>query len=327
MIKLSIIIPLYNAEKYIVRCLTSCVQQDIPNDKYEIIVIDDGSKDGSLPLVLNFSKDYQQIKVFSQKNQGAGMARNYGMKCASGEYIMFLDSDDFIYENSLGSVLQIAKNNHLEVCNYVLDLYSKGKRLRQGVQHFEFNKTISGSDVLQSENFTPSSCCTALFSNIFLRNNQLKFTKQSNMEDSRFMIEVYAYAKKIMFTNIVVYKYELHENSRDHNKTIEGICERQLNLLENAYTLKCICDFEHISQTAKVVIKKRVNSIVMSSFLALLSDKRIPFSQVKATYTKGKSYGLIPLQGESLSKKSFFLNYVINIKLFFYILFALKFLR
>ena len=96
-IKVSIIIPVYNVEKYLEECVNSILNQKIKN--YEIILVDDGSTDSSGEICDKMSANNQEITVIHQKNQGLSEARNSGIKKATGEYLMFVDSDDFINEN------------------------------------------------------------------------------------------------------------------------------------------------------------------------------------------------------------------------------------
>lgn len=101
--KLSIIIPVYNVEKYITRCIQSCLDQDISKSDYEVIIINDGSTDSSLILAEQFK--LYNISIYTQNNSGLSIARNNGLQRAKGEYVWFVDSDDWIEENCLGRVL------------------------------------------------------------------------------------------------------------------------------------------------------------------------------------------------------------------------------
>ena len=96
---LSIIIPVYNVEKYVEKCIRSCENQDIPKENYEVIVVNDGSPDGSLAIVERLANEFSNIKVINQENKGLSMARNTGLEAAKGEYVWFVDSDDWIEEN------------------------------------------------------------------------------------------------------------------------------------------------------------------------------------------------------------------------------------
>ena len=97
----SIIIPVYNCEKYLRDCLDSCINQDLLNDEYEVLCVNDGSTDSSINILNDYANRYSHIKVFSQDNRGVSAARNIGLDNAKGEYIMFLDGDDLIRKNCL----------------------------------------------------------------------------------------------------------------------------------------------------------------------------------------------------------------------------------
>ena len=97
MSKISIIVPVYNTEKYLSKCLNSLIKQTYKD--IEIIVVNDGSKDKSLEIAKKFAKQDNRIKVFNKENGGLSSARNFGIEKASGEYIGFVDSDDYIKEN------------------------------------------------------------------------------------------------------------------------------------------------------------------------------------------------------------------------------------
>lgn len=109
--KLSIIIPVYNVEEYVAKCIHSCLHQNLPQKDYEIIIINDGSTDSSLKIVEQF--EAANIHVYTQENAGLSAARNNGLLKAQGEYVWFVDSDDWIEENCLKRVLQEAKNHNI----------------------------------------------------------------------------------------------------------------------------------------------------------------------------------------------------------------------
>ena len=104
-LKLSIIIPVYNVEKYIEVCIESLYKQNISEDEFEVILINDGSTDNSLSILQRFEIQHTNITVISQRNQGLSVTRNNGIKAAKGEYILFVDSDDLIIKNSLKTLL------------------------------------------------------------------------------------------------------------------------------------------------------------------------------------------------------------------------------
>ena len=105
MTKLSIIIPAYNASKYIEKCIDSVLNQGIPSDCYEIIIVNDGSTDNTVELAQRYISKFQNIKLFTQENHGQSAARNKGIDVATGEYIAFVDADDLVLPYSYGKII------------------------------------------------------------------------------------------------------------------------------------------------------------------------------------------------------------------------------
>ena len=96
---LSVVVPCYNVEGYLSRCLSSLVHQDIDGSAYEVIAVDDGSTDSTGEICDRYAKEYPQVKVVHQANRGVGAARNAGLDLARGKYLLFVDADDFMVEN------------------------------------------------------------------------------------------------------------------------------------------------------------------------------------------------------------------------------------
>lgn len=113
-LRCSIIVPAYNVAPYLERCLTSCLQQDIPQNDYEIVVVNDGSTDNTLAVAEEIASSHPNIRIISQENGGLSRARNAGLKEAKGEYVWFVDSDDFIAENFLGALLGPCQEKDLD---------------------------------------------------------------------------------------------------------------------------------------------------------------------------------------------------------------------
>lgn len=113
-IVLSMILPAYNVEKYIENCIESCEKQDIPHERYEILVVNDGSTDGTLDVVRTLSAKYSNIKILNQQNQGVSVARNNGFNEARGKYIWFIDPDDEISTNCLSALIEFCECHSLE---------------------------------------------------------------------------------------------------------------------------------------------------------------------------------------------------------------------
>lgn len=138
--KLSIIIPVYNVEKYLGRCLDSLLKQDLDLADYEIIAVNDGSTDASESILQKYAGEYANLKWVTTANQGVSEARNHGCNMAEGEYLLFVDADDYVAPNTLNQIYQTLVRNQLDVL--VMDytywddqnkehLYSDGFRKKQ----------------------------------------------------------------------------------------------------------------------------------------------------------------------------------------------------
>lgn len=118
MIKVSVIVPVYNVQEYLGKCLSSLTAQTLKD--IEIICVDDGSTDDSLAILKRFAKKDKRVKILTQNNQYAGVARNAGLKVAKGEFLSFLDADDFFETDMLEEMYNNAKDNEADivVCGY-----------------------------------------------------------------------------------------------------------------------------------------------------------------------------------------------------------------
>lgn len=137
----SIIIPVYNCEKYVAECLDSCLEQDIPSDEYEIICIDDGSTDKSPKILDDYAAKYPNINVIHKENEGVSIARNTGIDAALGEYLWFVDSDDLIKENILSTLKQSAQKK--ESPSYFFEKYDFAEEFTEKEKERKKNGTLS----------------------------------------------------------------------------------------------------------------------------------------------------------------------------------------
>lgn len=116
---LSIVIPVYNVEAYVERCIRSCACQDIPLSEYEIIAINDGSTDNSLQITEALAGEVTNLTVYSQKNAGLSAVRNFGFSVSKGDYVWYVDSDDWIEENCLGKIKKQLEGHDLLAMGYI----------------------------------------------------------------------------------------------------------------------------------------------------------------------------------------------------------------
>lgn len=204
MLKLSIIIPMYNVEKYIERCLLSCLRQDISYNEYEIIIVNDGSPDCSLIIAQKIADQYTNIRIISQENKGLSEARNTGIRHANGQYIWFVDSDDVIKENCLSQIIEQCDSQELELLAICAAEVINDKSIRKF--SFDNNEVLKGVDVLEKGLMI---CCApfTIYRRDFLLKNNLVFFPGIYYEDTEFSPRAYFYAKRVGFSNDILYYY------------------------------------------------------------------------------------------------------------------------
>ncbi|SEQ46033.1 Glycosyltransferase involved in cell wall bisynthesis [Hyunsoonleella jejuensis] len=217
--ELSIIIPIYNNEEQIKRCLTSLLNQDLKLSEYEIIVVDDGSTDLSQSIVKQYAKKYKNIHLYYQKNAGSGAARNAGIEFSKGDYIYFLDADDYIAKNVLKRLIELCKINRLEM------LCFNTKEI--GADHFMPNTTtqniqdisldvINGKECIARHNFR-TEVWWYITKRTFLLESGLKFPHDRFVQDVNFTARLLLRAKRISKINFDVHRYVIVEDSASRN--------------------------------------------------------------------------------------------------------------
>lgn len=202
--KLSIVIPVYNVERYIEKCLLSCINQDIQASDYEIIVVNDGTPDNSMTIVENIAKSHCNIKILNQENQGLSVARNNGFEIATGDYVWFVDSDDWIEENCLRRITNELTDN-IDILQLQYRLAYDDSALNKDCYTI-IDRCVSGFDQTCNGGLpAPAQFC--IYRANFLRDNNLSFVKGIYHEDSEFKPRAVYLAEKIMSDNIVSYNY------------------------------------------------------------------------------------------------------------------------
>lgn len=201
---LSIIIPVYNVEKYIGRCLDSIFQQKININTYEVIVVNDGTPDNSMKIVEQYTENYSNLKIIHQKNQGLSGARNTGLNAARGTYVWFIDSDDWLKTGSLAYVSDYLHKDHTVIAtnlDYCYDDESKNKLERT---------MYTDALVTNKEYFLKYSIGAVqryIINRSFLIKNQLSFLSGIYHEDADFGTKMVYYAKYIFVLKQPVYNY------------------------------------------------------------------------------------------------------------------------
>lgn len=210
--RLSIIVPFYNVENYLSKCLDSLLNQDIPLDDYEIIIINDGSTDSSHTIAESYLNQYQNIKLLNQENKGTGAARNVGFKNSEGKYVFFVDSDDYIAPNCLNSLLNCAEKNQLEILRFNYEAVKETGEIIPKTRNSTFSIVFS-EEIVDGETFLSEQlgwtcyACMFFFDSSFIANNNFLFKEDIYFEDTEWLIRVMLASKRVKSLDKYVYSY------------------------------------------------------------------------------------------------------------------------
>lgn len=220
MISLSIIVPVYNVEKYIRPCIESIFNQGLDEDCFEVIIINDGTKDKSMEMIADIISLHHNITVIHQENQGLSVVRNNGIAAAKGEYILMPDSDDLLIEHSLKPLLEIAlaTNDDLVVADF---LKMSDEEIEQSKTHpieqkkeFEYQEKTGEQLFLEDLNQYQCVVWRTLYRRAFLIENNLKFVPGIYIQDVPFTNECYLKAGKCIKTSWLLNIYRRgHESA------------------------------------------------------------------------------------------------------------------
>ena len=196
---LSVIVPIYNAEKYLTSCLNSILRQDC--GEMEIICVNDGSTDSSLDILAEYSKLYKEIVIYNKKNTGYGDSMNQGIRLAKGDRIGIVESDDCLAEGAYRRLLDLAERFDADVVkgNYFLFSDSAGTRLYDNLEEVDAEKLLDRKEINKLF-FTAPSIWSGVYRKRFLTDNEIWFspTPGAAYQDTAFAFKVWANAKRVV---------------------------------------------------------------------------------------------------------------------------------
>lgn len=256
---LSIIIPVYNVERYVERCIRSLETQDLDQDSYEIICINDGSPDRSREIIIRLSGEFGNIRLIDQENRGVSVARNAGITNASGKYLLFIDPDDFVLENRLGVLLKqaLSSSAQMVVPGYIyLDHTGKitGKKIfenynNQILRGIEAYPVLRGKFQKQKypiEVMIADSSVGILFDAGFFRENALYYVPGVILnEDCELLARIHSCVESCLILTTEFYCVMEREGSatrstyRSSDKVIRGyvLAAESLNIFKSGHSL------------------------------------------------------------------------------------------
>lgn len=282
---LSFIVPIYNAEKYIVECLESLLSQDISHDDYEIICVNDGSKDKSLDLLNEYGSRYSNIRVIDKENGGVSSARNTGIEAASGDWLWFVDADDFIGKNVLSALKSAVKNEPVDILQFGA---------------YPFDSKLSAEEVSQYESgdLKPKSYANNvfvtrnMFRSAFINQHGIRFHEELDYsEDKVFVCETLANAPIVKLVNLTCYYYRYHVG-QTISKGDTVALEKKLSMWKFS-----ISSYQKAYEKAPAVHKKAIADDLMSEvYHCIYTLSGLPPKQYRALKAQLKAAGILDIR-------------------------------
>lgn len=269
---LSIVVPVYNVEKYLKKCVESLINQTYKN--IEILLIDDGSTDNSLLICKSFEKKDKRIKIIHKKNGGLSDARNVGIDNSKGEYIILVDSDDYIELDSCEIMLEYFKSGADIIAG---NAYRIEDNKKNNMNHISHDKIISGEEFLLKgfkEKCIPMASWLLIYKRSFLEENQLRFKVGIFHEDEEFTPRALLVAKTVCSSSVYFYNYIIRDNSITTKK------DKSKNAKDLYLTF---CELEQINKTLNnLQLQKYFKDSFTTKYLSLFR-----FGEI---YQYGKEY-------------------------------------
>lgn len=261
--KVSVIIPIFNSERHLIQCLQSVIDQTYNN--LEILLIDDGSKDNSLKICEFYRSKDKRIKVFSNLNHGVSYSRNFGINKSTGDFLVFIDSDDYIEKNMIRNLVQtqLLTRAELIVCNYTTISPFKKRKVNFGLSSLKISD-IEGtfSDLLKKSFF--SSIWNKLFLKIRIT---ILFNEEANInEDLMFILNYLNNITKIEFISESLYNYRTF-NLNSLTKVINQ--NELISIVHSSRLLSEFCNYFHFNNNYREIIYFRTINNFLGYFVKL----------------------------------------------------------
>ncbi len=289
--KLSIVIPLYNKERYIDRCLKSVLAQDVSPNEYEIIIVDDGSTDTGSLIAQNYAEKHVNIQFFSQENAGPSAARNKGLETTKGDYVYFLDADDYLATNVLNCPLELCEQNNLDILQFNTKEIEEGSLPDLLPLKLEDRalQVMDGVTYIAEHGFR-NEAWRYLIKKDFLTDSGIKFIEGTLYEDAIFTASLFLKANRISKANLDVHRYVVVQNSiatsRDpaHNlKFIHGM----VYAVEKFHDLINGLNNSHVNYHRVVKrLKARQQSLVFALMIRTFKYRLLNYKDLKKILVK-----------------------------------------
>jgi glycosyltransferase involved in cell wall biosynthesis len=235
---ITFVIPVYNVSSYISKCLDSILSQTEEN--YEVILIDDGSTDASHEICIQYAERDSRIQVYAQKNMGQGAARNEGVRLSKGQFIAFVDPDDWLHPDMVKLGLDSLKSENIDFTNFRIQYYYESGRPSYLMPIFKYLKLNGRSIFMHSliDDQIYSSPCNKIYRADFLKKNNLMFPDIRVYEDILFSRLISNNANECTFTNAVLYYALIRSGSTSRTFSAESfsIADKVIDLEKHIFS-------------------------------------------------------------------------------------------
>lgn len=315
--KLSIIIPMYNSEKFIERTLNSVFDSNLPIEMYDILVVDDGSKDKGPEIVKEMAKAHDNLYLFCQENGGSSKARNTGIDQVNTDFIWFIDSDDIVSKDLTAISDNIKHHVDIDVFVFVFEwCYKIGERQGVGVTHptVPHDEIIQGRDAILS-GYVPSSVCGLIIRRDFLLKNDLRFKLGITQQDVELTYRMMAVAEKVIFKNDIIYNYVIRGGSISHTRTGEKWIKYQSDKVEIISSFYHLADsFNDSDKELSKKIRNHANGALFGCVYNLYKNRKQwkENGVNEAVLEKLKGYHFYPLRLPLKPFKRWAMSFLLN---------------
>ena len=300
--KLSVIVPVYNIKEFLPDCINSVLSQF--NGNTELLLIDDGSFDGSEKICDDFALKNENIRVIHKKNAGVSAARNTGIENAAGEFVWFLDSDDFLLDGAVNEVFSHLDESSDFYCYKNFSVSEDGKEFFESSFEYSFSGEADCEKICSLMKNACSGCMFPfvwrnVYRKSFISNNNIKFYEDlSYGEDSIFGAEAFLKAKKVIFFDKKVIAYRRREGSLSKNNTVDDkkikAIETYCSLRDEKYETLCKHKYPEFYFDAG---KYTLTNIYMNAFLL-----KIYTGNDKHKYSMMKKVTKLPIIRQSFKR-------------------------
>ena len=326
---LTIIVPLYNAEKHLERCLNSLINQQLNAVDYEIILINDGSTDDGKLIAEKFIKKHSNIVLYNQNNCGLGASRNRGIELAKGTYVYFIDSDDYLAHNTLHIILNYSIKYDLDLLGFSSIQTSRlDLNICKSNNEFLNIEVLKGVDFLVEHKHLDLGACWYIIKRDYLINSRYKFVEGKFFEDVVFTYYIFLHAERLLYLPIDAHRYVkvLESITNNDNQThLKKVIEDYTSLIYRMNQL--IIEISNNNESSYNVIAnnikfKRSVNIYFMFYKMIRSNISIRnINKILRGFKVIDAYPLTNFIGDQYHQRKFKISvYVFNNKYLFYLL-------